>query len=173
MSLLVSVRPATDAGAGASFTSTGTFTPGPFALGEARFTPLSEASWDLQITPTGECVHVCGAVEVAARTACARCLEDFELTIAGSVEELFYREPTFDEHGDALPTIDDEGRIDLEPSLREALLVAAPFKALHDENCRGICPDCGANLNSEDCRCAPAPDPSHPLAALKDLIDTP
>ena len=52
-----------------------------------------------------------------------------------------------------------------------ALVLEAPFAPLHDDDCAGICPECGADLNTEPCDCASKPDPDNPFAALGDLLD--
>ncbi|MDR1413281.1 MAG: DUF177 domain-containing protein [Actinomycetes bacterium] len=171
--MVINVRPVIEAGVGASLTREGVFVPGEMSLGELVFAPFeghAEAPWKVEVSNVGEGVHARGRVRTEVRTVCARCLEEFVLPVQGEVDELFYKEPTVDEQGDELPVIDVEGFIDLEPILYEALLMALPFKPLHDENCRGLCSGCGVNLNREDCRCEEGPDPSHPFAGLRDLL---
>jgi uncharacterized protein len=56
----------------------------------------------------------------------------------------------------------------LEDALREQVLLALPLKVICREDCRGLCPHCGTNLNIGQCSCAePAEDPR--WAALKDI----
>ena len=43
--------------------------------------------------------------------------------------------------------------VDLESLLREQIILMLPLKPLCDENCKGLCPHCGANLNREKCTC--------------------
>lgn len=57
--------------------------------------------------------------------------------------------------------------IDLAPLLREALVLAIPIAPVCHEGCRGICSGCGAELNSEPCRCEETPADSSWQAALK------
>lgn len=62
-----------------------------------------------------------------------------------------------------------EGRtVDLDPMLYEHLLLAQPTIFVCNEECKGLCPQCGANLNDGPCRCAPMIK-AHPFDALKDL----
>jgi uncharacterized protein len=61
----------------------------------------------------------------------------------------------------------DGERIDLEPLFREQFVLAVPFAPLCTEFCKGLCPQCGINRNTDSCTCAPPIDPR--LAALKDL----
>src|SRR5579885_2513888 len=57
----------------------------------------------------------------------------------------------------------------LEPVLEEQVLLALPMKVICQRDCRGLCPNCGANLNHEECRCEThSLDPRMaPLARLK------
>lgn len=57
--------------------------------------------------------------------------------------------------------------IDLEPLVREQLILAVPFAPLCSESCQGLCPQCGADRNREPCACEPVADPR--WAALKNL----
>lgn len=58
-------------------------------------------------------------------------------------------------------------QLDLEPLLREQLILAVPFAPLCSESCKGLCPQCGADRNTETCACKPPIDPR--LAALQDI----
>jgi uncharacterized protein len=61
-----------------------------------------------------------------------------------------------------------DDQIDLEQLLREQFYLALPMKPLHADDCRGLCPQCGTNLNTGTCGCTPAwEDPR--LAPLKSL----
>ena len=56
----------------------------------------------------------------------------------------------------------------LEDVLREQVLLALPLKAICREDCKGLCPHCGRNLNQEQCNCAETPDDPR-WSALKDI----
>ena len=71
---------------------------------------------------------------------CARCLEELY-----STEERYY---TFDFEID--PTME---YIDLGEEIRQEMIMANPPRILCSKTCKGICPDCGANLNKEQCKC--------------------
>ena len=62
----------------------------------------------------------------------------------------------------------------LEDVLREQVLLAAPLKAICREDCRGLCPHCGRNLNLEQCTCAePIEDPRwEALKGLREKLDS-
>ncbi|MGQ0504096.1 MAG: YceD family protein [Myxococcaceae bacterium] len=69
---------------------------------------------------------------------------------------------------DADEELFDGKTIDLDPILREQVLLALPMQVVCDEDCKGLCPMCGQNRNEKQCGCAPkVVDPR--LAALKDI----
>ncbi len=112
-------------------------------------------------------IRIVAKLSTEVEVACARCLEpvrepvtrDFELlyrplgadktkeeaAVSKGETEISYYE------GDGLP---------LEDVVREQVLLAVPYRALCQENCKGLCPTCGRNLNSGECSCEEArPDP--------------
>jgi uncharacterized protein len=74
---------------------------------------------------------------------CARCLEELY-----SQEERFYK---FDFELDPTGT----EFIDLGEEIRQEMIMANPPRVLCSKDCKGICPECGANLNKEQCKCIP------------------
>lgn len=107
----------------------------------------------------GECRR-CGGVVSGAVEAEVR--ERYVIEGAGS-------EPGFGdaEDDDAYVLADDI--LDLEPLARDAVLLELPLAPLCQEDCRGLCPRCGANLNLDTCSCAPPADPRwSALDALRD-----
>jgi uncharacterized protein len=102
-----------------------------------------------------------GDVEADVELQCSRCLENFSVPVEASLEEEF--QPTVDvmtgyvvkrdeaEENDAAFHIDANHMMDLTEPVRQAILVALPMKPLCREDCKGICAECGANLNEVDC----------------------
>jgi uncharacterized protein len=113
-------------------------------------------------------VLVQGPVESQLSLECVRCLEPFVFPITLELEE------TFGLPGASLKpktsyTVSDGGWLNLTPLLREQAWLAIPMKPLCRPNCRGLCPQCGVNLNSESCECKQVEvDPR--LASLKELL---
>lgn len=115
-------------------------------------------------------------VEVQASVACARCLTEFERRSALRVEEECY--PTVDpltgrrmfppDEAEGVLHIDTRQILDLSEVLRQYLLTTEPLKTLCRTDCRGLCPECGADLNMEKCKCAAAIDPR--WGALTELL---
>jgi len=140
-------------------------------VGDESFTMIEPPTFDLTVSNAGEALVSIGSITAHAWATCSRCLCQFETTITGDVEGMWLRP------GDEMPgeeegvgEVDSVGAIDLEPALIAALVVEAPFAPIHAEDCKGLCATCGADLNTEECRCDEAPDEGHPFAALKGLL---
>lgn len=141
-----------------------------FSVEGLAFHVQGPAVFEVDLAHTGDGVLVYGTIALPIRVACVRCLEEFDFELSSQVEVLFYLKPTFDEEGDELPSVDEMGAIALYDELYAALRVEAPFAPLCDDECKGLCPVCGTNLNVESCDCSQKPDPHHPFAGLADLI---
>ena len=126
------------------------------------------------ISNAGEGIILLGTVDVVATYDCSRCLEPFSRAITGSIEGSVTspeRRDSVGEDEEWYPLGEDRS-LDLMPAVEAALAIEIPYAPLHDEECRGICPTCGCDLNRDTCSCPEASgDPDHPFAALKDLIE--
>ena len=107
---------------------------------------------------------------------CARCLEPVVEEVSRSFDLFYAPLPKGTRHKEDRLMDDDteigfyEGEgLFLADVLKEQVLLALPLKAICRSDCRGLCPNCGANLNHEECRCEThATDPRMaPLARLK------
>ena len=85
---------------------------------------------------------VCGSLEVDMCCRCARCGEFFAVTI---------REGNFTR---SYPLNSDNELIDLTADIREAMLLLLPMNMVCSTSCKGLCVQCGANLNKAPCACA-------------------
>jgi len=109
----------------------------------------ADVSLDLRLESVSEGVLVSGGVTAPVRGECGRCLRPIEDTVAVEVQELFaYANSTTD----STTTDDEVGRlqgdlINLEPTLRDAVVLALPPNPLCREDCPGLCPECGAHLD--------------------------
>jgi uncharacterized protein len=93
---------------------------------------------------------------------CARCLKDFITPIPILLEELFVYPPQ--NATDALLAIGEDAHLDLEPVLREFLIVNQPIRPLCRLDCKGLCPICGNDLNEEQCSHPAEEEQTNPLA---------
>lgn len=99
-------------------------------------------------------------LEYEQRVACHRCLAPVEMPVAADVDLLLLRDapqPLEGEHEleeEDLGVVHVEGEtFDTGPLLREQLQLGVPMKPLCREDCRGLCPQCGADRNRGDCDC--------------------
>lgn len=146
-----------------------------FTVGDEHYVLREPARVSARLTNTGTGVVATGTVAADVTAVCARCLCDFEMRLAGEIEGLFVPAEDLDAAPDdeeAAP-IGGDGTIDLAESVLSALVVEAPFAPLHDAECAGICPECGADLNEAPCGCEHEPvEAEHPFAGLAELLPT-
>jgi uncharacterized protein len=133
---------------------------------------------DLEVQKAGEDkFRLLGHVRTTLEVPCSRCLEPFRIPVDMPFDLSYVPQEDQDAHAEReiqendLSTSYYRGEsIDLGDLLREQFYLALPMKPLHDEECRGLCPHCGTNLNRDTCDCkANWEDPR--LAALKTLLD--
>jgi uncharacterized protein len=108
--------------------------------------------------------------KLAARVSeeCRRCLEPVQVTVEAEVEALFTQDPDSLDDPDSYPLPPDATEVDVTPAVREELILAVPQYVVCRDDCRGLCPRCGHDLNAGPCGCAPASDLRwQALAALK------
>jgi len=105
---------------------------------------------------------------VSFKTQCARCLDSVSVHHPFEVSEVFSKTETADSDEDDV-TVLESGNIDLGEVVDKAFVGSLPISILCSEDCEGLCPQCGINLNHESCLCAD--DNTDPrLAALKDFF---
>jgi uncharacterized protein len=130
----------------------------------------------------GTTAHVRGHLAAHVEPECGRCLERYPARIEQELD-LFYlprpaAEPEAEEEEVELSDREvvvgyyDKARLDLGDAMREQIFLSLPLKRLCREDCRGLCPTCGRNLNAGDGGCPPVEEPEDPrLAFLRRLID--
>ena len=123
----------------------------------------------------GEELFVRAEVHATLEAVCARCLEPCEVPVAARFEALYVpaRGGGLDEEAgrraewEARQTVYFSGGLaDLGPQVVEALELAEPPKPLCRQDCRGLCPRCGRNLNQGPCDCPRADDFGRPFKRL-------
>ena len=121
---------------------------------------------ELLLESVAEGILVSGPISGRLAQSCARCLKDFEVDLDVDVQELFT--PDAGPDGEEYP-LSPEGFIDIEPMVRDAVLLAMPFSPLCRPDCLGLCERCGGDRNLGECTCAPrTADPR--WAALDNLF---
>jgi uncharacterized protein len=134
----------------------------------------AEIELDLRLESVMEGVLVSGEAVVPLAGECARCLEPVGNTLTVDLQELFaYPSSTTDATGDDDETARMEGDLlDLEPVLRDAVVLALPLTPLCDPDCSGLCAECGERLDDlPDDHAHEAADPR--WTALQGLLDRP
>jgi uncharacterized protein len=136
--------------------------PAPSDLGieVLRVLEGSPVELDLRLESVMEGVLVTGSAHAELSGECVRCLEPISDQIEARFQELFvYAEhQTPHDEDDEVSTLEGD-LLDLEPLLRDAVVLALPFQPLCMDDCPGLCPDCGARL---------ADDPDHTHEAAID-----
>ncbi|SDT77585.1 YceD family protein [Actinoplanes derwentensis] len=125
--------------------------PAPADLGvEMISVPVgSDLTLDMSMTSVSEGVYITGAVRGSLTGECGRCLNEIDKSFAVTIAELFaYADLPTEE-----TTEDDEvGRmsgdlLDLEPAVRDAIVLTLPTTPLCRPDCPGLCPDCGVHFD--------------------------
>ena len=139
-------------------------------LGELADGEGATGSARVRLEQWPERVDVHGDLTAHLPQVCCRCLEPFVLTLERTVRQVLMKtgnpEPEGAEEDAIELNLRDLDRselvgeeIDLGELLREELVLALPAKPLCDDDCKGICPGCGAELNHEACTCEAVTDP--------------
>ncbi|MFH1009187.1 MAG: DUF177 domain-containing protein [Candidatus Latescibacterota bacterium] len=112
---------------------------------------------DLILTKSDPIFSIKGSLCCSARLVCARCLSEFEIELRAPFEQLLHRKekgtPTEAESDEITFFAPRALSVDLSEEVRDALILALPIKPLCSEDCLGLCPSCGKNLNEEKCTC--------------------
>lgn len=106
---------------------------------------------DMQYTFDGQSFSVSGTIETVLRSCCARCLAEFDETMQITFEERFVKTRPEDDEESYLY----EGDVlELDTMVLDNLFLHLPIQSLCSEDCLGLCPICGVNLNTTACDCA-------------------
>ncbi|MEE1012853.1 MAG: DUF177 domain-containing protein [Clostridia bacterium] len=112
------------------------------------------------VTVTGEMVNIGGSLELEAQgkaklaLTCDRCAEDFNTEISFEIRERFKKEDsdgTIETNPDIV--ILEGNTLDLDELVYDAVVLNLPTKVLCSEDCKGLCLNCGQNLNRGTCGC--------------------
>lgn len=112
----------------------------------------SPVQLDLRLEAVMDGVLVTGTATADLEGECVRCLEPIEDSVTVDFQELYLYEPADgDDEDDDVSRLEGD-LLDLEPVLRDAVVLALPFQPLCQDDCPGLCAECGARL---------ADDPDH------------
>jgi len=129
--------------------------PAPFGLDMIAVPDGAELDLDLRLESVMEGVLVSGRAHVPLTGECGRCLDPIDSTLEVDLQELFAYPESAATEDEAEHLIGD--LLDLEPTLRDAVVLALPLTPLCREDCPGLCVTCGARLADGDCGHSAAP----------------
>jgi uncharacterized protein len=118
----------------------------------------------VQFLRTNRSILVTGNLETSIKGECSRCLEQFDYPLKLNIEEEFFLTvdpisglplPPPTESGSFL--IDENHILDLGEAVRQYKIMALPMNPVCRQDCAGLCPQCGRNLNYGACDCPAAP----------------
>ncbi len=108
----------------------------------------------VELDKRGQTYYLQEIVHTVARFQCDRCLDPFSQTLDADYRVIYTSDRSFVEMDEDIRFIaPDESEIDITDDIRETVLLAVPIKLLCKQDCKGLCPNCGANLNYEHCNC--------------------
>lgn len=146
-------------------------------LHEVEAELVGPVTGDLRLHRTNQGVYVDGMITAPVRLQCTRCLRDYTETLEFPLREEFY--PTVDvtsgapvsgPHDPDAFAIDHGHQVDVREAVRQGLVLALPMKPLHSEDCAGLCPHCGKDLNDGPCDCPPE-EADDRFAALRAMFN--
>jgi uncharacterized protein len=133
---------------------------------------LEPVQVEVEAQPMGDrAVLVRGRISTQLEGSCRRCLAAVRVEVDEPIDLLFEElaEDEADELvGEVYPLAGRSDDLDLGEPMREQLLLHAPGYVVCSEDCRGLCPRCGADLNRTACDCVPEPE-AGPWDALKKI----
>jgi uncharacterized protein len=145
-------------------------------FGPEEISLVSPVKAHLELTKAHSEVIVVGNVSAEVELECSRCLKKFRHIMSVPIDVVYH--PMEDIGTDRHELKDDEmdmgfyqgEELDLKELIREQIMLNIQMKPLCDENCRGICPQCGTDLNTDTCSCETKKIDSR-LEVLKRLLE--
>ncbi len=141
----------------------------PFELDKVKLEDLElqNLNGEVTIDRTPQGLVVQGKFSGDTKLECVRCLKEFTHHLSWNFTELYaFTKKSVSESELLVP---DDAHLDLAPLIREYALLEIPINPLHDPECKGLCIECGQDLNIKDCGHSQS-DEDSPFAALKKLL---
>lgn len=120
---------------------------------------LDSLKFDIFLIRDGNHVKAKGKIKTAVSLQCVRCLEEFELKVNSSFDVILFPAYMVDSGNMSLGSDEmeyiffEDNKINLIKILVEQVNLFIPYNPVCNDDCKGICPNCGENLNYEDCMC--------------------
>lgn len=114
-------------------------------------------------------------LDLPAEFECDRCTVDYKTSVKTSYQVVYFfsKEPLSDESDDLIYLNPEADQIDISREVRDYALLSLPMKKLCSDDCRGLCPVCGQDLNKKECDCPKSSmDPRwEPLLKIKNNLN--
>ncbi len=145
--------------------------------GECKF--VAPVGIALRVNPFPDMIRVEGNFNTTIRHACVRCLDPFDRPLTSQFTLDYSKSIPDDVHRDDGHTVEltaqqigmihyQGDEIDFTDAIQEQIVMAVPYHPLCSDTCKGLCAQCGQNLNVGDCRCS-GQDTGGPFDVLKNL----
>ena len=154
-----------------------TYVASAFTSAKEDYLVKDDVSLVFDVRKTQEKYHLVGRLVTSIDLICCRCLEAYPRAVDSAFDLLYF--PQVRNNGDGEFEVEEaalavafyrDEEIDLGQLVREQLYLLLPMKPLCVENCLGLCPICGINLNRDNCQCSTTWHDSR-LADLKSVLD--
>lgn len=134
-------------------------------LEDTEFSFNDDVTGTLRFRMVNQRVIAHGQVATRIGTNCSRCLTPITVPLSAVVDAVYENNPELlkaenKAFGDAdqLVSYFNGEKINPAPEIREALMLELPMLPLCKEDCKGLCPQCGTNLNEQECSCGDKDD---------------
>lgn len=152
--------------------------------GEFRFHTTLKAN--LRAQRNRNIIEVTGGISTMIGLSCSRCLKPFDAPFSRRVVITYTTGKSNAQEGghrlSKTPTEEENAmmgvlsfagdKLNLREGIQEQILLNLPRHPLCAKSCRGLCPSCGADLNTEKCGCGKKPEEDSPFSGLKDLVSS-
>jgi len=150
-----------------------TYAPGELDYRGAEFRQVKPLKVGVVAELEGGEIRIRGHLETTLGASCDRCLGSAEIAIDRDFD-LFYRPVSTIARAEEIEVPDEElevgfypgDGVELDDAITEQVILAVPMKVVCGPDCRGLCPNCGANWNRERCDC-PRREADSPFAVLR------
>lgn len=124
---------------------------------------LVKVATDFDVTFTNPNVNVSGIIACFVRGNCDRCLRDIDVKINIPFNQTFYK----DEAEEDDQYVYTSSLLDVTQAVSDEIVLSLPMSLLCKEDCKGLCPKCGCDLNERQCDCDTSRE--NPFSVLKNL----
>jgi len=119
---------------------------------------ISPLDVEFMLKNTGRGIFLNGQLELMLNLKCTRCLEPFDYFLETEfTREFIFRNKIKNLESEKIEQNlilePEQDSIEMEPIIRESILLKLPIKNLCSSDCKGLCSHCGMNLNKEQCQC--------------------